>query len=97
MNFERFTVKTREALQRAHEIAGGLQNPEVAPEHVLLALLDQENSLAKDLLKKTGVPVEKVRSRLKEAIQGYPRSTGGEFYLSPSRNSWTAPFASPTP
>ncbi|MHC4597722.1 MAG: ATP-dependent chaperone ClpB [Planctomycetota bacterium] len=82
MNFERFTVKTREALERAQEIARGLGNPELGPEHLALALLDQEGSIVADLLGKAGVPADNVRSRVKDALHNLPKTSGAEVYLS---------------
>ncbi len=82
MNIERLTVKTREAVQRAQEIAQGMGHPELRPEHVALALIDQDGGTVSSILGKAGVPAEKVRARLKEAIQGFPKTSGAETHLS---------------
>ncbi|MHC4779255.1 MAG: ATP-dependent Clp protease ATP-binding subunit, partial [Planctomycetota bacterium] len=82
MNLERFTVKTREALERAKEITQGMGNPELTPEHLLLAMIDQEDGLTSEILAKAGVPLDSIRSKIKEALHGFPRSAGGEIYLS---------------
>ena len=42
MNFEKLTIKSQEAVAAAQELARRLGNPEIHPEHLLLALLDQE-------------------------------------------------------
>ncbi|MCU0723981.1 MAG: AAA family ATPase, partial [Planctomycetes bacterium] len=57
-------------------------NPEIVPEHFLLALIDQEGGVASDLLSKAGAPAERVRSRLKESIQKLPKTKGAEVYMS---------------
>ena len=54
MNIQKFTQKSLEALQEAQNIATENQNPQVEQEHLLLALLEQENSLIKELIKKIG-------------------------------------------
>jgi len=82
MNFERFTVKTREAIERAHEIARGIGNPELAPAHLTLALLDQDGGTASALLGKAGVSTDGFRARMKEVIHGLPKTSSPEVYLS---------------
>ena len=54
MNLKKFTQKSLEALQDAQSLATENQNPQVEQEHLLLALLEQENSLIKELIKKIG-------------------------------------------
>ncbi len=54
MNIQKLTQKSLEALQEAQNIATENQNPQVEQEHLLLALLEQENSLIKELIKKIG-------------------------------------------
>lgn len=49
MNIQKFTQKSLEAIQNAQNIAIENQNAQVEQEHILLALLEQENSLIKDL------------------------------------------------
>ena len=52
MNIQKFTQKSLEAIQSAQTISTENQNSQVEQEHLLLALLEQENSLIKELLKK---------------------------------------------
>jgi ATP-dependent Clp protease ATP-binding subunit ClpB len=54
VNIQKLTQKSLEALQEAQNIATENQNPQVEQEHLLLALLEQENSLIKELIKKIG-------------------------------------------
>ena len=54
MNMQKFTQKSLEALQNAQQIAIQNQNSQVEQEHLLLALLEQDNSLIKELIKKIG-------------------------------------------
>ena len=52
MNIQKFTQKSLEAVQSAQTLAVENQNAQVEQEHLLLALLEQENSLIKELFKK---------------------------------------------
>ena len=68
MRPEKVTIKLREAMNSALESASKNDNPEITPEHFLLALLEQSDGLAKPLLEKLGVSVSSLESRLRDAI-----------------------------
>ena len=63
MQPDRFTIKSQEALQAAQQLAGARRNPQVAPVHLLLALLEQEGSIVEPVLKRIGVNPESIRAR----------------------------------
>jgi ATP-dependent Clp protease ATP-binding subunit ClpB len=77
MNLEKLTVKSQEALQSSQELAAGLGHPEITPEHLLQALLKQEDGLTSGLLRRIGVDVEKLGRRLQERLEAGPRVEGG--------------------
>ena len=52
MNMQKFTQKSLEALQNAQQIAIQNQNSQVEQEHLMLALINDENGLIKELLEK---------------------------------------------
>ena len=54
INFNKFTIKAQEAVQEAGEIAANYSNQQVEPEHVLAALIQNEDSIAVSLVKKIG-------------------------------------------
>src|SRR4051812_50171475 len=84
MQADRFTVKSQEAVAAAQELARTRQNPEIASAHLLLALLDQAESLAVPVLQKVGADPAVVRTQAGEAIASLPTVTGGgEAPLSP--------------
>ena len=58
MDIQKFTQKSLEAIQKAQEIAIQNQNPQIEQEHILLALIDDENGLIKELLSKMQVSKE---------------------------------------
>jgi ATP-dependent Clp protease ATP-binding subunit ClpB len=55
MNFNKLTVKAQEAVVEAQNLARGAGNPEVTPEHLLLALVRQEGGIVSPILNKLGV------------------------------------------
>ncbi len=77
MRPERMTTKSREAFQEGIERAARSGNPEVSPEHLLLAMLDQEGGVAAPLLQKAGADVPALRAAVLARIAGLPRASGG--------------------
>src|SRR4051812_31786383 len=69
MQLERFTTKAQAALQDAQRIAHQHSNQEIDGEHLLAALIEQEDGLVRPLLEKLGVPVEQLSADLEQAIQ----------------------------
>ena len=76
MNVQKFTQKSLEAIQNAQSIALENQNAQIEQEHLMLALLEQEESLIKELLKKMGVSVN-FENTLKNKINQMPKMSGG--------------------
>ncbi|HYM93266.1 MAG TPA: Clp protease N-terminal domain-containing protein, partial [Chitinophagaceae bacterium] len=76
MNLNNFTIKAAEAVQQAQQLAFNSQNPNIETEHLLKALLDQEDSAINYLLKKNNVTVNMLTSKLQEAIDNLPKTSG---------------------
>ena len=76
MNIQKFTQKSIEAIQNAQNIAIENQNSQVEQEHIILALLEQENSLIKELIKKIGSE-ENFEEDVRKNIQDKPKMIGG--------------------
>lgn len=76
MNVQKFTQKSLEAVQEAQNIAVENQNAQIEEEHLLLALLKQEDSLIEELLTQINVN-EKVKEELEKIIARKPKITGG--------------------
>jgi ATP-dependent Clp protease ATP-binding subunit ClpB len=74
---DRMTTKSQEALRSAVDIASRRGNPEVLPEHVLLAALTQDDGIAGPLVKKAGASVEALVKAFEERVDGFPKVTGG--------------------
>ena len=77
MRPDRMTTKSREAFQDALDRASRFGNPELAPEHLLAAMLEQEGGVAGPLLQKAGADVGSLREGLARKVQDLPRVTGG--------------------
>ena len=77
-----------EAIQNAQRMAVENQNMQIAPEHLMYALADDDGGLIHSLLSKTGVDCDRLVSRLDEVINGLPKVTGSgrepdKVYISP--------------
>src|ERR671933_624422 len=76
MQADRFTVRSQEALAAAQRLAGARRNPEVAPYHLLVALLEQEGGIVAPVLRRANADPEAVRRRANEALDALPTVTG---------------------
>ncbi len=88
MQFEKFTLKSQEALQSAQALCSQLQHQQIEPEHLLKVLIEQDDGIVPSILKKLGVEVEAVKAEMDEALRAYPKVSGAgvQVYLSPSLN-----------
>jgi ATP-dependent Clp protease ATP-binding subunit ClpB len=76
MRLDKLTIKSQEALQEAQNLAMGKGTPEIAPEHLLLALLSQTEGLVRPLLAKVGVDANLVSKEAERTIAGLPQVSG---------------------
>jgi ATP-dependent Clp protease ATP-binding subunit ClpB len=85
-NFNKFTIKAQEALQNAQEIASQKNHSELKPLHLLLALIEDTQSLVQPILVRSGVNLEALHEEVQKQIDRIPRivSAGalGQLYLS---------------
>ena len=85
MNFNTYTQKSIEAVQAAQTIARTRRNPQIEQLHLLAALLNQEEGLAPQLLKKMGVVVESLRAAVDQELSRMPSVSGEQqLYLAPA-------------
>jgi ATP-dependent Clp protease ATP-binding subunit ClpB len=77
----RWTMKTSEAVQTAIESARADANPEVTPDHLMLALLGQPEGVVLPILQKLGVSPVTLRNKAAEAVARLPKAYGGESRL----------------
>jgi ATP-dependent Clp protease ATP-binding subunit ClpB len=76
MNLNNFTIKASEAIQQAQQLAFNAQNPNIETEHILKALLDQDDSPVEYLLKKNNVTINLVENKLDELLAKLPKTQG---------------------
>ncbi len=81
MNFDRYTQKSREAVERAQRSARELGHQELRPEHLLAALLAEEGGTVQAVLNKLGVRTATLGAYADEALQALPRVQGGSPWL----------------
>ena len=74
----RWTLKTQEAVNLALAAARRASNPEVTPDHLLLALLGQEEGVVLPILQKVGVAPVQLRNAADERVAALPKAYGGE-------------------
>ena len=82
MNFNNYTIKSQEAIQKAAELAGSLGHQVIETGHLLKALLQSDENVVSFLVKKLNVNPEQVNTRLEEIINTYPKVSGQQPYLS---------------
>jgi ATP-dependent Clp protease ATP-binding subunit ClpB len=75
MDFNRLTLKSQEALAGAQELARRMGNPELTPDHLMLALLDQE--LPRTLVERAGHDVAQTRTEAEARLAQQPSVSGG--------------------
>ncbi|SFN40248.1 ATP-dependent Clp protease ATP-binding subunit ClpB [Nitrosospira briensis] len=85
MRFDKLTTKFQQALADAQSIAVGQDNPYVEPQHLLLALLQQEDGGTISLLQRAGANVPPLRDALKKAIERFPKVEGAGGEINASR------------
>ena len=69
MNMQKLTKKSLEAVEAAQSKAIEYQNMNIAPEHLLYALIDQENGLIPQLLSKQGADIDSLKASVEKLIE----------------------------
>ncbi|MEA2668802.1 MAG: ATP-dependent Clp protease ATP-binding subunit ClpB, partial [Chloroflexota bacterium] len=78
---DRLTEKTQEAIQQAQSLAQEAQHQEITPEHLLYALLQQQDGTVRPILQQIGVEPSRVEGELKAQLDRLPKVYGAETYL----------------
>ncbi len=87
MNFNQFTIKAQEAVQKALEIASGYQNQAIEPVHLLKGILTIDEQVIPYLLKKLNVNTQIINTTLDKILESNPKVAGGSPYLSQDSNN----------
>ena len=86
MNFNNFTIKSQEAVQKAVEITRSAGQQSIEPVHLLKAVIEEGDSLVKFIFQKIGANLQLLQSNLDRAIAALPKVSGSEPYLSRESN-----------
>src|SRR5262245_24734275 len=87
MTFEKFTIKSQEALQKSAEIAAARQHQAIEPGHLLKAILETDENAVDYLIKKQEVSRAMLENRLDSLLDTYPKVSGTQPYLSSASNA----------
>lgn len=87
MRLDKLTVKSQEALQEAQSIAEARGNQQLDVEHLLYALLEDEDGIAFQMLKRLGVDIKSLKADIDKEIEKFPKVSGatplGQIYIAP--------------
>ncbi|HYR88996.1 MAG TPA: ATP-dependent chaperone ClpB [Terriglobia bacterium] len=87
IRFDKLTLKGQEALQAAQSHAQEKGNPQVAPEHLLWALIEQKEGVVLPILQKLGVNLQAIAQNLADSVAKLPKVQGqAELHISPALN-----------
>ncbi|MFN7313574.1 MAG: ATP-dependent chaperone ClpB [Bacteroidota bacterium] len=88
MNFDKFTIKSQEAVQQAQQLASAQSNSSIETGHLLKALLDTDENVISYLLKKVNANPQRIQQTLDAIIKTYPKVSGNNTqYLSNAANT----------
>ena len=76
MNFQKFTLKSQEALQTAQEIAASYNNQSIEPIHLLAAMVQDSLSLTSDIIQKVGGNINSIKIMVNNDLQKLPKIAG---------------------
>jgi ATP-dependent Clp protease ATP-binding subunit ClpB len=86
MRFDKFTIKSQELIQNAQSMATEHNHQQIEPEHLLFAMLNEPEGIARAMLNKLGVSSDDVSRELTAAIDKFPKVSGsaiGDAFISP--------------
>ena len=88
ISFDKFTIKSQEAVQKTQKIASEQGHQQIEPEHLLLALFKVPEGMVRTIFKKVGAQVDNVTIQLEKEVEHFPKISGaiGQIYLSQRTN-----------
>ena len=82
MNFNNYTIKSQEAIQRAQQLAQGLGQQDIQVEHIFKGIQEVDNNVLPFILKKLQVNTTSLGQAVEKALASYPKVQGGQMSLS---------------
>jgi ATP-dependent Clp protease ATP-binding subunit ClpB len=86
MNLNKFTEKAQEAVLAAQNMASEASHAEITPEHLLVALIDQQGGIVPSILAKMNVEPRKALADAQALLKALPQVHGADVRLSPRMN-----------
>src|SRR6185503_9787106 len=86
MDFKKLTEKAQEAVMTAQNLASEMTHAEITPEHLLVALAEQENGIVPSLLRKMTLDPVQVAGQARMLFESMPKAYGADVRLSPRMN-----------
>ena len=86
MNFNNFTIKSQEVVQKAIELTRQSGQQQIEPVHILKALISESETIVNFVFQKLGANLNSVTMAVDKEIQGLPKVSGGEVFLSRESN-----------
>ncbi len=86
MNFNNFTIKSQEVVQKAIELTRQNGQQQIEPVHILKALISESETIVNFVFQKLGANLNSVTMALDKEIQSLPKVSGGEVFLSRESN-----------
>ncbi|WP_459209363.1 ATP-dependent chaperone ClpB [Aquimarina rhabdastrellae] len=86
MNFNNFTIKSQETLQRAQVIAQSLGHQQIENEHIFKAISEVDQNVTPFLLQKLGLNIKLLEQILDSTLESFPKVSGGNLMLSQDAN-----------
>jgi ATP-dependent Clp protease ATP-binding subunit ClpB len=86
MQFDKFTIKSQELIQKSQALASRYNHQQIEPEHLLAAMLAEPEGIAAAMLRKLGAAPHEILRDISAAVEKLPKVSGGgigEAYLSP--------------
>jgi ATP-dependent Clp protease ATP-binding subunit ClpB len=87
MRFDRFTIRGQEAVQGSVTLAEKNENQHVEPEHLLAAMIEQEEGTVRPIIGKIGASWQRIAEEVTAAIAKLPKVSGGQQYFSSRINT----------
>src|SRR4051812_33505261 len=86
MNINKFTEKAQEAIATAQNLASEGNHSEVTPEHLLVALVEQQGGIVPSVLRKVGIDPARFGADARALFRSLPQAYGADVRLSPRMN-----------
>ncbi|MCF6222150.1 MAG: ATP-dependent chaperone ClpB [Flavobacteriaceae bacterium] len=86
MNFNNFTIKSQEAVQKAQQIAQGFGQQQIENAHILKGVFEIDENVTPFILNKLGVNIDLFKQTLESIIKSFPKVDGGDLMLSKNAN-----------